>query len=166
MSDIQDNTNICCGDIKEIYYSIAPDGSVVSHGPMAPFVAHPEMAPEPCTKERRSVRFAVECTTKGTNVDQSRESCRSDWSIVTLPSDFVFEEKTFRDGIYSANGSDNDVLKEFTDYVEIIAGTGLLFPRTIKVACRARSPESRWGENIGSRGWTKAHPTIEYFTYK
>ncbi|MHC1790271.1 hypothetical protein [Solidesulfovibrio sp.] len=166
MSDLQDNTKPCCGGSTEVYYSLQPDGSIVSHGTTAPLAAPLEIAAEPCTKQRLVVRFAVECTTKGTNLDQSRESCRSDWTVVTLPDNFVFEEKTFREGIYSASGSDNDVLRQFTDFIEIIAGTGLLFPRTVKVACRATSPESRFGENIGSRGWTKAHPTVEYFAYR
>ncbi|TWT40048.1 hypothetical protein KOR42_50150 [Thalassoglobus neptunius] len=81
---------------------------------------------------------------------------------MTTPSGFVFVKDSLDKTFLSQNGSSNRIDHEWDDFVEIIPGTGIKMPRTLRVRTHARSPE-RCG---GCRGWTKARVTARYVAYQ
>lgn len=106
--------------------------------------------------------IASECTTKETGLDGVRHSCNSDWSTNTAPEDHVINRDTVKVEWLSDAGSSNDVDIEYDDWVEIVAGTGLKFPRTIKVSVSARGPRG----HASGRGWSKVKVTGDYVKYR
>jgi len=106
--------------------------------------------------------LASEVTTKGTNLNGTRESADSEWSKVTVPEGFVIVEKKTKVHELSAAGSEHDCEVKYEDYVEVIAGTGITQPRTILVKTHARSPKNEHG----ARGWMKVKVEYEAVRYK
>jgi hypothetical protein len=107
------------------------------------------------------VTISAECTTRGTDLDGSRNSCNSAWTTFTLPNGHAFLEQTIAKHCNSCNGSSNRIDHEWADFVTIIPGTSFRAPRTLRVKVHARSPGCR-----GCRGWTKATVTAEYMKYQ
>lgn len=107
------------------------------------------------------IELQKECTTKGTSLSGARRSCTSEWSSITAPAGFVFNEHSLSKTYSGQNGSSNRIDHEWDDYVELIPGTGLRAPRTLRVRVHARSPKCR-----GCRGWTKAKVTATYVAYQ
>ncbi len=94
----------------------------------------------------------TEVTTKGTEWNGKRHSATSDWTTFTVPAGHVIVQNEVKTVWKSRAGSENRVDIEFDDYVEIVPGTGIKQPRTIRVRSHARSPR----HDRGARGWTKA----------
>lgn len=107
-------------------------------------------------------QIAAECTTKGTDWDGSRNSCRSGVSKVTAPANHVFAEKSLSGGMTSGAGSEKDCILKWHDYIEVIPGTGIKQPRTVTLQAKARSPE----HDRGARGWAKCKYTVNVVKYK
>ena len=114
--------------------------------------------------ESQVVVISSEVTTKGTGhfPNWNRHSKTSEWSTVTTPSGFVFVKDSIEKKYLSRNGSSNRIDHQWDNFVEIIPGTGIKMPRTLRVRTHARSPE-RCG---GCRGWTKARVTARYVGYQ
>jgi hypothetical protein len=109
--------------------------------------------------------IASEVTTEGTDLDGTRHMAWSEWSSTTAPADFVINNipgKVKTEWI-SDNGSENNVDIVYADYVEIVPGTGISLPQTIRVQTYARS---RKGFGGAGRGWTKVKVTGEYVKYR
>lgn len=122
---------------------------------------------EAAAAESLKVSISSEVTTKGTEFDCSRHSRTSDWSEVTVPNGYVYNERTLRKNYISKSGSDNRIDHEWDNYVEIIPGTEIMMPRTLRVRTHARSPKCNYpGHNYQARGWTKARVTAEYVKYQ
>lgn len=114
-----------------------------------------------------SVTIASEVTTKGTDFDGERYSKTSDWTKFTVPTGFVFNKDTLVKSYTSKNGSSNRIDHKWSDYVEIVEGTGIKMPRTLQIRTHARSPKSDYpGHNHNARGWSKAKVTAKYVKYK
>lgn len=103
-----------------------------------------------------------ECTSAGTAHTGERKSCSSGWSIVTLPAGYVFIKDRVEKTCRSCAGSENDINVEFDNFVEVIPGTGIEQPRTMRASVHARSPRSCGG----CRGWTKATVKCKYVKYQ
>jgi hypothetical protein len=104
-----------------------------------------------------------EVTTKETDLDGARHSAWSEWSSTTAPENHVINHNDVKVEWISDNGSENNYQMIFDDWVELIPGTGLKAPRTIKVQTYARSPKGKFG--VG-RGWTKIKFTGTYVKYR
>jgi hypothetical protein len=109
--------------------------------------------------------IASEVTTEGTDLDGSRHTAWSEWTSTTAPTDFVINNSAgqVKTEWISDNGSENDVEIVFADYVEVLPGTGVLLPQTIKVRTYARSPRGFGG---AGRGWSKVKVTGSYVKYR
>jgi hypothetical protein len=122
-------------------------------------VAVPAQAEEPV-----EISIAAECTTEGTKWDGSRSDCDSEWSTFTVPDGYVFAQTSYNESILSENGSQSQSFHEWADYVEIIPGTGISSPRTLRVRVHARSPSGKF--QPGRRGWMKIKATAKYARYR
>jgi len=89
-------------------------------------------------------KISAQCETKETGIDGVRHSCRSDWDILTAPDNHVINRDTVKVSWQHGRGSENKYDLAYDDWVEIIPGTGLKFPRTIKLRAIARGPKGRF----------------------
>ncbi len=105
--------------------------------------------------------YRAECTTEATGGDGVRHSCRSEWSTHTVPSGYVYIENKLEKGTTSDAGSENYCEHEFSDLVEVVSGTGITQPRTLKVRAVARSPKG----HFTGRGWSKCYFRGVYVKY-
>lgn len=103
-----------------------------------------------------------EITTKGTDWDGERHDAWSGWDTNTAPAGHVIKQNEVKVEWHSQSGSANTYEMIFSDHVEIIPGTGITLPRTIKVRTYARSPK---GSSAG-RGWSKIKVVGEYAKYQ
>lgn len=95
--------------------------------------------------------YRAECTTAATGCDGSRESCASGWTTNSVPEGYVYAKDRLEKTFESANGSEHYCEHKWEDFVEVIPGTGIEQPRTLKIRARARSPRG----NCAGRGWAK-----------
>ncbi|MGB7412810.1 MAG: hypothetical protein WA902_01240 [Thermosynechococcaceae cyanobacterium] len=106
--------------------------------------------------------LSSEVTTKSTDFDGSRHPAWSEWSSAAAPDNHVINHNEVKVEWISDNGSENTYQMIFSDWVELIAGSGLKAPRTIKVQTYARSPKG----SLAGRGWTKIKFTGKFVKYK
>lgn len=109
-----------------------------------------------------SFELTCECTTKETGGDGVRHSCESNWDRNTAPENHVINKEKVNVEWLSQAGSENSYDMSWDDWVEIVPGTGLEFPRTVNVRVRARGPKGRFS----GRGWSKIKVTGDYVKYK
>jgi hypothetical protein len=109
-----------------------------------------------------SFELRAECTTKETGWDGVRHSCQSGWDSVQAPENHVINRDTVTVTWESDAGSENDYDIVYDDWVEIIDGTGLKFPRTIRLRVSARGPKG----HFGGRGWSKVRVNGNFVKYK
>jgi hypothetical protein len=103
-----------------------------------------------------------EVTTDSTDLDGTRHPAWSEWSSTTAPDDHVINHNDVKVEWLSDNGTDNTYQMIFDDWIELIAGTGLKAPRTIKIQTYARSRKGL----LAGRGWTKIKFTGAFVKYK
>lgn len=94
--------------------------------------------------------IAAECTTDPNDLSGKSKDCDSKESVVNAPDGFVLDDREFVVS-HSYNGRDPDVHLSWENHKEIIPGSGLKFPTTVKLRVHARTPK---GHN-GQRGWNK-----------
>ncbi|WP_114556183.1 alkaline protease [Bacillus sp. K6W] len=106
--------------------------------------------------------FEVTC-----EVETETTSCageiKTSWSReckVTAPEGYVINDREVQIYWQTKYGSENTFSQIFEDNVEIIPGTGLKFPRTMKVRAFARSPK-RCGSGRGASKVTFAGNFLE-----
>lgn len=104
-----------------------------------------------------------EVSTRETDFDGARHDAWSDWSSNTAPPDFVIDTNQVRIEWLSDSGSENKQEHIYENWVEIIPGTGIKLPQTIKVRVYARSPEGKFW--VG-RGWSKVKFSGAYIKYR
>lgn len=103
-----------------------------------------------------------EVTTKATACSGERDSDWSGWSKNTAPDGHIINRDTVKVEWLSDAGSENTYEMTYDDWVEIISGTGIKFPRTINVRVFARSSKG----HCAGRGWSKVKFTGVYVKYK
>jgi|GEM_PF-1792891 len=155
-------TEVSAGPPIHYRIVISNEGHSVEKVPEAEVVNEGETAVSAQVMEASSgtVELTPECTTDGTSWSGARRSCTSAWSVVTAPPNYVFNERSLSKSLRHENGSPR-VDHEWHDYVEVIPGTGIKAPRTLKARSHARSPGCR-----GCRGWAKALVTATYVQYR
>lgn len=104
-----------------------------------------------------------EVSTRETDFDGTRHDAWSDWTSNTAPADHVIKQNEVKVEWLSDSGSENTHEIIYENFVELISGTGIKFPQTIKVRTYARSPK---GIGWVGRGWSKVKVTGEYVKYK
>lgn len=104
-----------------------------------------------------------EVSTRETDFDGTRHSAWSDWTSNTAPTDYVINQNEVKVEWLSDNGSENTHEIIYENLVEIIPGTQIKLPQTIKVRTYARSPK---GIGWVGRGWSKVKVTGTYVKYK
>jgi hypothetical protein len=103
-----------------------------------------------------------EIITKETGGDGVRDSAWSGWDVNKAPPDHVINRDTVKVEWHSQNGSENSYDLVYDGWVELVPGTNLKFPQTIKVRTFARSPKGHWT----GRGWSKIKVTGDYVKYR
>ena len=109
--------------------------------------------------------IASEVTTEGTDLDGTRHDAWSEWTSTTAPADFVINNSSDQVKVewISDNGSENNFEIIYSDLVEVVPGTAIKLPQTIKVRTYARSPKGFGG---AGRGWSKIKVTGNYVKYR
>lgn len=108
------------------------------------------------------------CTTDATGWNGVRHACDSAPSVVRAPAGFVFVKdgamgpKGPPGGKESANGSEHSCNFAWSDYVEVIAGTGIMQPQTFTLNAHARSPHG----HASGRGWVKCRYDVTMTRYQ
>ncbi|MEC3621521.1 alkaline protease [Bacillus subtilis] len=77
--------------------------------------------------------------TEATLLDGRRRAEWGDWEKVTAPEGFVINKDKIIVEALVERGSENRDERVFSDFVEIIPGTGIELPRTFSVRAFARS---------------------------
>ena len=104
----------------------------------------------------------AECTTKETGIDGVRHGCTSDWDQITAPAGYVINRDTIKVNWSHQMGSENSYSIVYDDWVEILPGSGLKAPRTIKMRVRARGPKGP----LSGRGQSKISISGDFAKYK
>lgn len=112
--------------------------------------------------EEKSGEIASEVSTGSTGADGTRKSKDSDWTTFTVPDGFVINKEKTSVAIISERGSEHTYAVEYEDYVEIIPGTNIKQPTTIKAKTHARSDH---GPGAGG-GAMKIKVTFYYVKYR
>ncbi|GEM_PF-6145220 len=113
--------------------------------------------------ESQKFSYSISCKTRSTKWDGKRYGCYSDWSTHKVPSNFVFDDKSLKWRYTSKRGSTNRCEYKWSDYVELVPGTGLRVPRTLQIRAHARSPKGKFG--VGS-GWSNCLYTGRYVKWR
>ncbi|MEZ6099381.1 MAG: hypothetical protein R3E01_10445 [Pirellulaceae bacterium] len=163
-----DLTPCGCDESKHYTLQVSENGSIATNPDgSAILIEMPEpVAQEPPSNARGVSRpLALElsatedCTTRSTGTG-GRTACWSGGTILTVPPGYV----SVKDDIQIAHefryGSENNDYVEWSDYVEVVPGTGIKLPRTLKVSVHARS-----GRDFGERGRTKTKFTCRFVKY-
>lgn len=109
--------------------------------------------------------FKVTCEVETKNTDCVTGERDSEWSRedrVDAPEGHVINDREVQVIWESAYGSENTYSQVFEDYVEIVPGTGLKFPRTMRVKAFARSAKGR----CAGRGSSKIRFEGEFIKYQ
>jgi hypothetical protein len=93
--------------------------------------------------------LSAECTTDATGGDGVRHSCDSASSILTAPAGFVFIQNGLQGGETSGTGDEHECRVAWSNFVEVIPGTGITQPRTFTLQAHAKSPSGYFK----GRGW-------------
>jgi hypothetical protein len=106
--------------------------------------------------------IASEVSTGTSGSDGARVSKTSDWTVYTVPANYVINKDKTSVNIISERGSEHTYKVDYADFVEIIAGTGIKQPTTIKVQTHARSSKGP----KGGGGGMKISVDVYYVKYK
>lgn len=116
---------------------------------------------QPAKADQVSIDLSISCTTPGTGANGERHDCTTDQSRQSAPESYVIAENSINIDV-KGRGSYYECYHHFTDYVEVIPGSGLTQPKTILFSAKAMGPE---GHGTGS-GDVRCHITGFYTKYK
>lgn len=112
--------------------------------------------------ETNSGSVSSEVTTEPTGLDGVRYSAESGWTVFTVPTHCVINKDLTKVNVLTAAGSEHNPTVEYADYVEVVPGTGVMSPRTIRVKTFARGPRG----HAAGRGWLKNRVDFTYVQVK
>lgn len=112
--------------------------------------------------EELKVTIASEVSTGTTKLNGERVSKTSDWTSFTVPTNYVINKDKTAVHIISERGSEHRYEIEYDDFVEIIPGTGIKQPTTIRAMTHARSSK---GHGAGGGGM-KITVDVYYVKYR
>ena len=115
----------------------------------------------PAAEEKKG-EVASEATCGATPPSGERNSKTSDWTKFSVPEGFIINKEKTKVDIESERGSEHTYIVAYEDYVEIIDGTGIKQPTTIKVQTHSRSEKGAGGGG----GNMKVKVTFFYVKYK
>jgi len=93
------------------------------------------------------------CQTDATGGDGVRHSCEGDRAFAIAEDGYVIAEKGVSWAEMSGRGSDHQCHIVFSDYVEVIPGTGITQPRKVELWATATGPSGYFK----GRGWQNCH---------
>lgn len=109
---------------------------------------------------KNTVSSEVSTGTTGSN--GVRKSKDSDWTVWTVPANYVINKDKTKVNIISERGSEHTYKVEYTDFVQIIPDTDLKQPTTIRIMTHARSAKGAGGGG----GGMKIAVDVYYVKYK
>lgn len=112
--------------------------------------------------DRYTGSISSQVTTAPTEGDGVRHSAESGWTVLPVPANCVIIKDRTVVHELSANGSEYHATVEYDDYVEVVPGTGIQQPRTIKVKTFARGPRGAFS----GRGWLNVRVDFQYVQFK
>ena len=102
------------------------------------------------------------CSTDPTGGDGVRHDCNSEPTTITAPDGYVFNQNTVQGGETSGAGDEHSCSLQWSNMVEVIAGSGIVQPRTATTSCHARGPSGHWA----GRGWCGCSYSITMTKYR
>jgi len=108
-----------------------------------------------------SFEIISEVTVEQTGLDGVRKMAWSPWESVTAPEGHVVNKDALKVEWLSQNGSENDFERQYEDWVVIVPGTDIKYPRTLRIRTYVRSSSGA----LTGRGWTKVKITGNYAKY-
>lgn len=118
------------------------------------------LANSPATAQMMNI--TAECTTDETGGSGVRHDCDSAPSTGSAPDGYVFSQNQALVTKSSGNGDESDCNFGWSDFVEVVPGSGLTQPRTFTLSAHARSPSGHWA----GRGWANCSATLRLAKYK
>lgn len=106
--------------------------------------------------------IASEVSTGTSSFDGTRDSKDSDWTAFTVPGDYAINKDKTQVAVISEMGSEHSYTLDYGDYVEVVPGTGIKMPQTIKVMTHARSSTG----SFGGKGSEKVKVTFFYVRFR
>lgn len=146
----------CCESAR--FFNIKIDGDKFTLVEVDPFDDAQQKVAAATVRVQRAaneVSVKVSCRTSPTN-SSGRKSC-SDSETHTLPGRYVFVKEKAEKHWHTDIGSENTVKITWSDYIEIIPGSGIELPQTMTVKGHARS-----GGGQGERGKTSCTVTCPF----
>jgi hypothetical protein len=93
--------------------------------------------------------FNVHAVTGATNWEGKRVSNRTTSGPHRCPGGHAFNKDTLKAHLKSQGGSEHGYEVEWSDYVEIVPGSGFMAPTSLTVTAHARSGKGHYG----GKGW-------------
>jgi hypothetical protein len=118
--------------------------------------------PSPAWAAPTPQTLSAECTTDATGGDGVRHDCDSQPSTLTAPAGFVFIQNGLTGGETSGNGDEHECRNGWSNFVEVLPGSGITQPRTFSLRAHARSPSGHWS----GRGWSVCTYTLTLTQYQ
>ncbi len=133
----------------------------MNHFGTAIFIATVALA-LPASADQQTQTLSTQCTTDPTGGDGVRHDCNSDPTTITAPDGYVFSQNSVKGGETSGAGDEHSCNLSWSNFVEVIPGSGITQPRTATTSCHARGPSGHWA----GRGWCGCTYTITLTKYK
>lgn len=95
--------------------------------------------------DRKTGDIASEVTTRTTSGTGARRSKDSDWTEFEVPDGWAIVEGETVVHIISARGSEHSYVLQYDDETEVVPGTGIMQPTTIRLKTHARSSRGHFG---------------------
>jgi hypothetical protein len=112
--------------------------------------------------EEQTGTIASEVTMGTSSADGTRDSRDSDWTAFTVPTNFGINKERTVVAVTSEAGSEHSYEVQYEDYVEVLPGTEIMLPRTIKAKTHAFSSTGPFG----GRGWEKINVKFTYVQFR
>ena len=129
---------------------------------VAGFLGAVALLPATAWAEELKNTISSEVSTGTTGYDGVRKSKDSDWTVFTVPANYVINKDKTKVNVISERGSEHTYKVEYADFVQIIPDTDLKQPTTIKVMTHARSAKGAGGGG----GGMKLSLDVYYVKYK
>lgn len=110
----------------------------------------------------QQMTITAECTTDETGGDGVRHDCNSEPSTGTAPDGFVFNQNQAVVSKTSGTGDEHSCNFGWSDFTEVLPGTGITQPKTFTLSAHARSPSGHWA----GRGWAKCTAILGLAEYQ
>ena len=106
--------------------------------------------------------ITAECVTDPTEADGIRHACDSNPSIGKAPPGFVFNQNQMSVSVSSNATGEHYCRSGWTNFVEVLPGSGITQPTTFALSAHALGPSGHWA----GPGWVKCTALLGLAKYK